>query len=180
MGPACLDQRSPGGEAQASCGSAGEDCPGCLVRLYKSKLQDLHLARSGRAHEACLGGAPVSGNGPGAWPGEGRASDEPVRRSCWDQRSLKNSGSHIDASHSRQPLVKGERLVRYEVNAVMLRHGATFGGASSRSPPPLASAGAPTGWRMDSAWAAWQRVQETWRKHIVHFAICASSPCAPC
>ena len=31
----------------------------------------------------------------------------------------KNSGSHIDASHSRQPLVKGERLVRYEVNAVM-------------------------------------------------------------
>lgn len=41
----------------------------------------------------------------------------------WDvgaRRSLKNSGSHIDASHSRQPLVKGERLVRYEVNAVML------------------------------------------------------------
>ena len=32
---------------------------------------------------------------------------------------LKNSGSHIDASHLRQPLVKGERLVRYEVNAVM-------------------------------------------------------------
>ena len=31
----------------------------------------------------------------------------------------KNSGSHIDASHSRQPLVKGERLVRYEVNAMM-------------------------------------------------------------
>ena len=36
------------------------------------------------------------------------------------QGSLKNSGSHIDASHSRQPLVKGERLVRYEVNAVIL------------------------------------------------------------
>ena len=34
-------------------------------------------------------------------------------------RSLKKSGSHIDASHSRQPLVKRERLVRYEVNAVM-------------------------------------------------------------
>ena len=32
----------------------------------------------------------------------------------------KNSGSHIDASHSRQPLVKGERLVRNEVNTVML------------------------------------------------------------
>ena len=31
----------------------------------------------------------------------------------------KNSGSHIDAPHSRQPLVTGERLVRYEVNAVM-------------------------------------------------------------
>ena len=36
-----------------------------------------------------------------------------------DQGPRKNSGSHIDASHSRQPLVKGERLVRYEVNAVM-------------------------------------------------------------
>ena len=38
---------------------------------------------------------------------------------CWGSESLNNSGSHIDASHSRQPLVKGERLVRYEVNAVM-------------------------------------------------------------
>jgi hypothetical protein len=35
--------------------------------------------------------------------------------------SRKNSGSHIDASLSRQPLVKGERFVRYEVNAVMLK-----------------------------------------------------------
>ena len=34
-------------------------------------------------------------------------------------RFRKNWRSHIDASHSRQPLVKGERLVRYEVNAVM-------------------------------------------------------------
>ena len=36
--------------------------------------------------------------------------------------SRKNSGSHIDASLSRQPLVKGERLVRYEVNAVIHRN----------------------------------------------------------
>ena len=40
-------------------------------------------------------------------------------RDVGDQGPRKNSGSHIDASHSRQPLVKGERLVRYEVNAVM-------------------------------------------------------------
>ena len=40
-----------------------------------------------------------------------------------DQSSHKNSNSHIDASHSRQPLVKGERLVRYEVNAVMTLFG---------------------------------------------------------
>lgn len=32
---------------------------------------------------------------------------------------LKNNGSHIDASLSRQPLVKGERLVRAEMNAVI-------------------------------------------------------------
>ena len=31
----------------------------------------------------------------------------------------KNARSHIDAPHSRQPSVKGEILVRYEVNAVM-------------------------------------------------------------
>ena len=37
----------------------------------------------------------------------------------WSMKLLKNCESHIDASHSRQPLVKGERLVRYEVNAVM-------------------------------------------------------------
>ena len=41
------------------------------------------------------------------------------------QGSHKNSNSHIDASHSRQPLVKGERLVRYEVNAVMTFSGMT-------------------------------------------------------
>ena len=38
---------------------------------------------------------------------------------CWSARLHTNSKSHIDASLSRQPLVKGERLVRYEVNAVM-------------------------------------------------------------
>ena len=37
-------------------------------------------------------------------------------------RARKNSRSHIDAYLSRQPLVKGERLVRYEVNAVMQWH----------------------------------------------------------
>ena len=34
-------------------------------------------------------------------------------------RVHKNCVSHIDVSHSRQPLVKGERLVRYEVNTVI-------------------------------------------------------------
>ena len=37
------------------------------------------------------------------------------------QSPRNNLGSHIDASHSRQPLVKGERMVRYEVNAVMAK-----------------------------------------------------------
>ena len=36
-------------------------------------------------------------------------------------KSRKNWEIHIDVSHSRQPLVKGERLVRYEVNTVMHR-----------------------------------------------------------
>ena len=46
-------------------------------------------------------------------------SIEKINNVVGAQRPLKNCRSHIDASHSRQPLVKGERLVRYEVNAVM-------------------------------------------------------------
>ena len=47
-------------------------------------------------------------------------ADVPNTLNVGDQGPLKNLGSHIDASHSRQPLVKGERLVRYEVNAVII------------------------------------------------------------
>ena len=38
----------------------------------------------------------------------------------WGTKPRKNCEIHIAAFLSRQPLVKGERLVRYEVNAVML------------------------------------------------------------
>ena len=57
-----------------------------------------------------------------------------------DRSPRKNWKSHIDASHSRQPLVKGERLVRYEVNAVMLLAGAW------RSIGPLRAASRPCAW----------------------------------
>ena len=56
----------------------------------------------------------------GAWC---KAPVLPDMQFVGSQSPRKNLGSHIDASHSRQPLVKGERLVRYEVNAVMLPHG---------------------------------------------------------
>jgi len=49
-------------------------------------------------------------------------AESPVDIHCdrhWGTRPRKNSEIHIDVSHSRQPLVKGERLVRYEVNTVM-------------------------------------------------------------
>ena len=49
----------------------------------------------------------------------------------------KNSISHIDASLSRQPLVKGERLVRYEVNAVMLIWGGPFRAPCVKATTPL-------------------------------------------
>ena len=54
-----------------------------------------------------------------------KSRNRPKLRECATQYRkvgdypLKNNGSHIDASLSRQPLVKGERLVRYEVNAVI-------------------------------------------------------------
>ena len=44
---------------------------------------------------------------------------EPCRISEVGTNVPANSLSHIDASLSRQPLVKGERLMRHEVNAVM-------------------------------------------------------------
>ena len=61
-----------------------------------------------------------------------RATDRPSSAGSnwfsvrWSSELPKNCVSHIDACHSRQPLVKGERLVRYEVNAVMASH-ETFG-----------------------------------------------------
>ena len=39
---------------------------------------------------------------------------------CWGNDAPQKLESHIAASHSRQPLVKGERLVRHEVNAVIV------------------------------------------------------------
>ncbi len=49
----------------------------------------------------------------------GGAHETQASREHWGTRPRKNSEIHIDVSHSRQPLVKGERLVRYEVNTVM-------------------------------------------------------------
>ena len=65
------------------------------------------------------------------WSLAGKALKARCVRIVGSQGSRKNSNSHIDASHSRQPLVKGERLVRYEVNAVMRRLGAA-GDSGSR------------------------------------------------
>ena len=45
------------------------------------------------------------------------------RDGSWGTKPRKNCGIHIAAFLSRQPLVKGERLVRYEVNAVMPQGG---------------------------------------------------------
>ncbi len=54
-------------------------------------------------------------------------------------KSRKNYEIHIDVSHSRQPLVKGERLVRYEVNTVMLLHalGQNVLAPTLLMPPPM-------------------------------------------
>jgi len=58
------------------------------------------------------------------WRDEGFAEKEEESVCKWGfvgpQGPVKNSHIHISASLSRQPLVKGERSVRYEVNAVML------------------------------------------------------------
>ena len=73
----------------------------CL-RVSAQFIKALHLAVDGRR---CVQPASASVG---------------ITTEVGNQGSRKNSNSHIDASHSRQPLVKGERLVRYEVNAVML------------------------------------------------------------
>ena len=48
-----------------------------------------------------------------------RACRHVLRFLVWARGPLNNSGSHIDASHPWQHVAKGERLARYEVNAVM-------------------------------------------------------------
>ena len=54
-----------------------------------------------------------------------RATDRPSSAGSnwfsvrWSSELPKNCMSHIDASHSRQPLVKGDRVVRYEVKLLV-------------------------------------------------------------
>ena len=38
----------------------------------------------------------------------------------WSPKAPQKSRSHIETSQSRQPSVKGERMLRYEVNVVMI------------------------------------------------------------
>jgi hypothetical protein len=67
---------------------------------------------------------------------------------CWGTRPRKNSEIHIDVSHSRQPLVKGERLVRYEVNTVILWWSPLAGATPStngRGPLPKQAESRPAG-----------------------------------
>ena len=52
---------------------------------------------------------------------------------CWARKPCKNYLIHISASLSRQPLVKGERSVRNEVNAVMASVEFRFGMAITKS-----------------------------------------------
>ena len=63
------------------------------------------------------------------------------RKHGWGTSPRTNSEIHIDVSHSRQPLVKGERVVRYEVNTVMLNRltsRAMLQLSCSHWPPPAA------------------------------------------
>ena len=87
-----------------------------------------NCSKERRAALVAKSAAPVTGRarfGERSGVGEGMggcgAQELPSRSSVGGRSSRKNSRSHIDASHSQQPLVKGERLVCYEANAVMLR-----------------------------------------------------------
>lgn len=48
------------------------------------------------------------------------ANEEAQHKDGTELNAKTRSRTHIDASHSRQPLAKGEILVRYELNAVTL------------------------------------------------------------
>jgi hypothetical protein len=51
---------------------------------------------------------------------QGRGYGAAAARLTRDQKV--GSSNHIDASHSGQPLVNGERLVRYQVDALITSH----------------------------------------------------------
>ena len=54
---------------------------------------------------------------------------------CWGQAPQKICYIRIDAPLSRQPLVKGERLVRYEVSAAMILSKYKWQDPLCRNPP---------------------------------------------
>ena len=85
-------------------------CMGNTIGHQRNLLQPLLGAATGVA--AGLAKVPRGEGGEGERDGDYKGAGV-------GHCALKNWGSHIDASHSRQPLVKGERLVRYEVNAVI-------------------------------------------------------------
>ena len=133
MGNACKS-------SQCMCGN--------LVCQYRAQEITIAVVLCKYSHERKLGGAACWRHGGREhhwlqtcwWQQEGKKADGHGRRQhrvgleegtagqspradVGNRSSLKNWNTHIDASHSRQPLVKGERLVRYEVNIVMhLKH----------------------------------------------------------
>ena len=84
--------------------------------IGKSKHVDLHNADSPIALFCGLKLEAAAASAIELWPSA--AGGGALTVGALELR--KNWGSHIDASHSRQPLVKGERVVRHEVNAVMI------------------------------------------------------------
>ena len=88
--------------AWSSPSASQVSCPWNILEIgeqYQKSMLTYYFKFTRRRYRITVGAGPVSVS--------------------WVRGPLKNWYIHISASLSRQPLVKGERSVRYEVNAAM-------------------------------------------------------------
>jgi hypothetical protein len=165
---ACATCKSGSTKRSPHSHCAGQKCQYVAQRITIAEI----LCKYSRPDlvSAAVPDAEVDDRDP--WPvpanGRSRCSRSGAERQVvehWGARPRKNSEIHIDVSHSRQPLVKGERLVRYEVNTVIRLAGWTPVPApevNDRDPlPDISQRPDPRAHRSGLRRSAWRRLGST-------------------
>ena len=98
----------------AGGGAPGRPCPDRSGAEKRARAAPGRRARARRRPPRAVAWVVSTGTAI-----EAKALRAAPRRGCWDRSPAKIVMSHMNAASPRQSLVKGERLTRYELAAVM-------------------------------------------------------------